>query len=203
MRRLVRGLGWLLFVVLLVTVVARLFFVEVAEVGHDDMAPTLRTSDQTAVYTRATLERGDVVVCEHPSEPGRKIVGRLLGMPGDVLSIRRGKLSLGGVAVGTTPGEPGTVEVVDGAGTRTLSVIRETLPSGRTYRTALDAGRPPELREVRVQSGYYLLSDQRTSGTDSRRYGEVHPSLCAGRAVLVLLPLRAPDGTSRALTSIE
>ena len=203
MRRLGRALGWLLLLSLIASLIARFFLIEIAEVGHDDMAPTLRLGDEVAVYKRATLERGDVVVCEHPSEPGRKIVARLLGLPGDRLSMSNGRLSIDGVEVGTTPGEPAMITIVDGATTRTRSVVRETLPNGHTYRTAVDPAGRQQLREVRVDTGYYLLSDQRATGTDSRRFGEVHPSLCQGRAVLVLLPGEAADGTSRALSPIE
>jgi len=201
MRRFLRGVGWFLLLSFILSVVLRFFLVEVAEVGHDDMVPTLRQGDQVAVWTLAKLERGDVVVCEHPSEPGRRVIGRLLGMPGDTLSMSRGgKLTIGGTPVGTTAGEPRTVPFPTPGGTpRTLDVVRETLPNGRTYLTAVDAAARTELREVRVESGYYLLSDQRSYAMDSRRFGEVPPGLCKGRAVLVLLPADAADGTSRGL----
>lgn len=202
MRRLGRGLGWFLLSTFILSVVLRFFFVEVAEVGHEDMLPGLRQGDQVAVWTMAKLERGDVAVCEHPSEPGRRVIGRLLGLPGDTLAISRGKLTLNGAPVGTTPGEPATVTAAGAGGpARPLDVVRETLASGRTYLTALDPAARTELGEVRVESGYYLLSDNRTRGTDSRRFGEVPVGLCKGRAVVVLLPADAADGTSRGVVS--
>lgn len=201
MRRLGRAFGWLLLLLFIGSVVARFFLLEVAEVGHQDMVPTLREGDQVGVFTQATLERGDVVVCEHPREPGRRVVARLMGLPGDVLKMSHGKLSLNGAPVGTTEGDPTTTTLRENDRTRTLSVVRETLPGGRTYLTSLDPAARNEISEVRVETGYYLLSDERTFGTDSRRYGEVHPSLCRGRAFTILLPA---DGTSRSMfTKVE
>ena len=201
MRRLLRVLGWLVLLVCALSVVARLLLLELAEVGHDDMAPTLRQGERLVVYTRATLERGDVVVCQHPTEPGRPIVGRLMGLPGDVLEMSRGQLSINGVPVGTTPGEPAETTVGSGDGARALRVVRETLSSGRTYLTAVDPAARLALRPVTVGTGYYLLSDERTRGSDSRRFGEVDPSRCLGRALWVLLPADRSDGTSRGVLS--
>lgn len=199
MRRLVRGLGWSLLLTFMLSVVLRFFLVEVAEVGHEDMLPTLRQGDQVAVWTQGKPERGDVIVCDHPTEMGRRVVGRLLGLPGDTLQMARGgRLSINGTPVGATPGEPRTVTYGgQGSTPRPLDVVRETLSNGRTYLTAVDPSARTELREVRVENGYYLLADQRTFGTDSRRYGEIPAGLCQGRAVVVLLPADAPDGTSR------
>lgn len=203
MRRLARGLGWFLLLSFILSVVLRFFLLEVAAVGHEAMLPTVQQGDEVAVLTMAKLERGDVVVCEHPNEPGRMVVGRLLGLPGDTLVMGRGgRLSINGTAVGTTAGEPATIAYRGtGRTAKTLDVVRETLASGRTYLTAVDPAARTELRETRIESGYYLLADQRTYGEDSRRWGEIPPALCKGWAFGVLLPAAAPDGTSRGVFS--
>jgi signal peptidase I len=203
MRRLARGLGWFLLLSFISSVVLRFFLLEVAAVGHEAMLPTVQQGDELAVLTMAKLERGDVVVCEHPNEPGRMVVGRLLGLPGDHIEIARGgRLSINSLPVGTTPGEPPTVAYRGtGRSQKTLDVVRETLGNGRTYLTAVDPSSRSGLWGTRVETGYFLLADQRTYGEDSRRWGEIPPALCKGWAFGVLLPAAAPDGTSRGVFS--
>ncbi|MBI2896043.1 MAG: signal peptidase I [Deltaproteobacteria bacterium] len=185
MRGLGRAAGWTLLVLLVAFVVAKFLLFEIEELGHDYMAPNILTGDQIAVYTRASPERGDVVVCEHPREPGRRVIGRLVGVAGDEVAIERGALFLNGTAVAVTSPEPDTFRLT---GDQELRLVRETLGSGRSWLTAVDPAHPVQMREVEVESGWYLLADNRPSGTDSRAFGEVHPSLCKGRAFLLLLP---------------
>jgi signal peptidase I len=47
------------------------------------MLPTLLPGDLALAAPVRRLERGDVVVVEHPGRPGYEMVKRLTGMPGD------------------------------------------------------------------------------------------------------------------------
>lgn len=211
MRGLARAAGWTLLVLLVAFVIAKFFFFEIEELGHDYMAPNILAGDQIAVYTHASPERGDVIVCEHPREPGRRVIGRLVGVAGDEVAIERGILRLDGKPVAITTPEPDTFRLAEAnpngeARARELRLVRETLGSGRSWLTAVDPARPVQMPEVRVESGFFLLSDNRSSGTDSRAFGEVHPSLCKGKAFLLLFPgpgqaIKAP--AERRFTWIE
>jgi hypothetical protein len=119
-----------------------------------------------------------------------------------------GVLALNGVPVAVTSPDPDDLHIVDAntSSTWDLEAVRETLGSGRTYLTAVDRARPVEMPATHVASGYFLLSDNRRHGSDSRTYGEVHPSLCKGKALLLLFPgpghgMKAPS--ERRLTPIE
>jgi hypothetical protein len=44
------------------------------------------------------------------------------------------------------------------------------------------------MRQVKVKSGYFLLGDNlgaSLGASDSRDYGEVHPSLCKGKVLTI------------------
>jgi len=56
------------------------------------MEPTLLRRDYIVSLTERTYHRGDIVVLRDPTEPGAYLVKRIVGMPGDILSIDGGAL---------------------------------------------------------------------------------------------------------------
>lgn len=62
------------------------------------MEPTLRAGDLVAVVPLVGPRRGDVVLVRDPREPSRVTVKRVLGLPGERLRVRRGRVLVDGVA---------------------------------------------------------------------------------------------------------
>ena len=104
------GLAILLAIVLALTL--RTFVVEGVRIPSGSMAPTLLPGDRVLVsrYAYGPLipftgfrpfgappRRGDVVVFENPRAPGRDLVKRVAGVPGDVIEIRDQVLLVNGV----------------------------------------------------------------------------------------------------------
>ena len=101
-------------------------------IPSESMVPSLEVGDRVVVskiaygYSRFSLpfdlgalfpheehrlfehmpHRGDVVVFMHPQEPGRVMIKRLIGLPGDVIEVRDGHLIINGQPVGLSDGEP-------------------------------------------------------------------------------------------------
>jgi signal peptidase I len=174
------------------------------------MLPTLYIGDYLAVakwpygYSRYSLpfgfpafegrilarlpKRGDVVVFRHPSEDN-DLIKRVIGIPGDIVAVRGGRLILNGqpvprealktVGIAVTANSPcrtvprATPVVAETAG-RAVCVYqayRETLPGGLSY-TVLDQvadGPADNFPATRVPAGrIFLMGDNRDDSLDSR-----------------------------------
>lgn len=75
--------------------------VHVYEIPSDSMLPTLRPGDRILVvrYFNHGPDRGDVVVFESPAGNGELLVKRVIGLPGDLVDSRMGRLRVGGYTV--------------------------------------------------------------------------------------------------------
>ena len=132
--------------------------------------------------------RGDVVVFRHPSE-NEDLIKRVIGLPGDTVEVRQGRLVLNGREVPQQPLPPAQVPVTPNSpcGSRVLPsplVIQgsggtvctyraylETLPGGPSYTVLdqVDSGPADDLAEVRVPAGHlFLMGDNRDDSLDSR-----------------------------------
>lgn len=72
--------------------------VQIYAIPSPSMAPTLQAGDQIVVtpYFRARPERGDVIVFRSPLGQNELIVKRVIGMPGDLVDSRLGRVRVGG-----------------------------------------------------------------------------------------------------------
>ncbi|HEY8427379.1 MAG TPA: signal peptidase I [Sandaracinaceae bacterium] len=209
MRDFVKGtlkfFGVLLVIVLAAGGVLYAFFVKVVEIGHNAMAPTLIFGDRVLVWNTQRFAFGDVALCRHPQQPGRYVVGRVVGRPGQVVSIERGVLRISGDAPATDV--RGTVLFADAETGRRVRMRHalEVLIDHDHHVFWREGSQPRMRRPHEVRSGLFLLSDNRTyDGEDSRTFGEVDPSTCIGRVFLRLTAAPSPPEVANgALDIIE
>ena len=113
-RRLRRELGLAVAAALGLALLVRGSLVELHRVTSSGMAPTLVPGDALLVsrlayavrlpYTSVALaelappQRGDVVVFDDPTDPSRRLVKRVVGLPGETVELREQVLLLDGVA---------------------------------------------------------------------------------------------------------
>jgi signal peptidase I len=113
-------------------------------------------------------ERGDIVVFALPRDPRQTYVKRVIGMPGDRLQMRAGKLFINGTEVPRQPVGPITVSL--GGATVSAMKYAETLPGGRTHDIIKVAEGPlDDTVEFKVPDGhYFMMGDNCDNSLDSR-----------------------------------
>ena len=166
-------------------------------------------------------DRGDIVVFRPAGQEQEDWVKRVIGLPGDRVGTRGGRVILNGrplaresaglVAIPISPNSP--CRVVDGAtpmvrataggGQECLyPAFRETLPEGESYLTIdqVDVARADDVAETIVPPGHlFLMGDNRDDSLDSRYspyeggIGLVPVENLVGRAMITFW---STDGTS-------
>ncbi|WP_084659212.1 signal peptidase I [Thermogemmatispora onikobensis] len=105
--------------------------------------------------------RGDVIVFVAPPNPSQDYVKRIIGVPGDVITIQ------------------GTTVIVDGVTLHETYV--DPRRQGNPYPSFSNRVVPPD--------SYFVLGDNRAGSSDSRDWGFVPRKNIIGRAALVYWPL--------------
>ena len=127
-------------------------------------------------------ERGDVIVFRLPRDPSTTYVKRLIGLPGDHVQLRQGRLYINDTMVprreaGTQDGDTIYVETLPASdgGTREHQILEST-----------DADRYDNTRIFVVPPGhYFMMGDNRDSSSDSRYWGFVPDSNIVGKAFMI------------------
>ncbi len=135
-----------------------------------------------------TPARGDVVIVE-PNGVREDYIKRVIGLPGDTLAVRQGRLFLNGVAVKSAvmpardlpldanqrcDGIPGGIQrLADGRQVCQVPIVRETLPNGVSYDTidtGYDATRgADDYGPIVIPAGHaFVMGDNRDNSSDSR-----------------------------------
>ncbi len=65
-------------------------------VAESSMQPTLRAGDYVIATPAAELARGDIVIYNDPADTGRDLIKRVIGLPGETVSISRGRVAIDG-----------------------------------------------------------------------------------------------------------
>ena len=134
-------------------------------------------------------ERGDVVIFKRPDAEGADWVKRVIGLPGDTVSLSAGAVFLNGRPIARRPvgkvtlryspnspcrAAPGAVQDLsrgNGQVSCRYPAYREVLPNGRSYLTfdQLQGGPGDDRATITVPAGrLFLMGDNRDDSLDSR-----------------------------------
>jgi signal peptidase I len=160
--------------------VIRPFFSEAFQIPSKGMVPTLIVGDHIMVdKLHHSVRRGDVVVFRWPPDPSVEYVKRVVGLPGDVVELAQGRLSINGAALPRERYQDECPTGPDGATAfedATPCVLWHETLDGRTYdigtETVLGEGRD-FVAQVVPAGAVFVLGDNRDNSSDSRMWGDV------------------------------
>lgn len=150
---------------LVIIIPIRYFLIQPFYVKGASMEPNFYDHEYLIIdeitYRFQSVQRGDIVVFRYPRNPQEYFIKRIIGLPGDKVQIKDGKVYVfnekdpNGVALD----EP---YLVPGTGTYSLSDEIITLGNDEIF----------------------VLGDNRNSSKDSRSFGPVNKSFITGRVLL-------------------
>jgi len=116
-------------------------------------------------------ERGDVVVLDSPAD-GNVLLKRVVAVPGDLVAVRDGHITIDGASVPVHEELGGWIETL----------------GGREHPVDMNAGGGPDLSAIRVpRRSYLVLGDNRGNSRDGRSFGWVTLDAILGRASAVCI----------------
>ena len=195
-RRAIRPWAGFAVLVGLLYLIARLFLVQTLVVTSHSMEATLLDGDFVVVNRAAVGSRipftntripgysrpefGDVFAFDSPTEPGNRIVKRLIGLPGDTIEMRQRILYLNGepkkepyLSAENRPDERNPLMLWQQA------YVVDNIRDG--YRPSRDNWGPL----VVPSDSFFMLGDNRDRSFDSRYWGFVGSTELIGRVMAI------------------
>ncbi len=149
-------------VVLAVVLAIRAFVVEAYVIQGKSMEPSFHDSERLLISKFAPrfedLKRGDIVIFHHPYEPGKRLIKRVIGLPGETIRLDDGRVFVNGDRL-DEPYLEGRFQ--DGYNMRSVELDAEH---------------------------YFLLGDNRGTSNDSRNMGPISRDAIVGKALVLFYP---------------
>ncbi|MBP2001144.1 signal peptidase I [Paenibacillus shirakamiensis] len=174
------AMEWLkaiLIAVVLVVLIRWLLFAPFI-VDGPSMQPNFHTGERIIVnkvlYDFRQPKYGEVIVFHVPAE-NRDFIKRVIGVPGDTVKVEGDTVTVNGKVVNET---------------YIQSALDEKHKNNQLYNVEADFPND-EVTEEKVPAGHvFVLGDNRSNSTDSRRIGYVDFSDIKGRADLIFWPMK-------------
>ncbi|HVB33644.1 MAG TPA: signal peptidase I [Patescibacteria group bacterium] len=158
-RRWLRDLAVALALAMFIVV----FLYQPVKVEGTSMAPGISNQERIFinkfVYHFEPIRRGDVVVFWYPLDPSKSFIKRVIGLPGDTVTIRSGHVYINGREI------------------REPYILPRYLDDDSYPPVHVPAGE------------YYVMGDHRDSSDDSRVFGPVPRRYIYGKAVFAYWPV--------------
>lgn len=158
-------------IALIIVLPIRLFIAQPFIVSGASMETTFSTGQYLIVdqltYHLEEPERGDVIIFRYPKDPSKFFIKRIIGLPGDTLSISG----------------------------HDVTITNATYPNGFTLEEEYILDKKPlgMITETLGEEEYFVMGDNRDASSDSRSWGVLQRDKIVGRAFLRLFPVNAID----------
>lgn len=156
-----------LAIVIFVVLPIRLWVAEPFIVSGDSMYPTFHNHDYLIIdsltYKVEDPKRYDVIVFKYPLDPSRYFIKRVIGLPGETVTIHD----------------------------KQITITSEADPEGFVVdRPDLDVDTYGEVTTSLGAYQYFVLGDNRPVSSDSRVWGSLDKDFIVGKPLLRLYPLQ-------------
>ncbi|MEX2013899.1 MAG: signal peptidase I [Parcubacteria group bacterium] len=150
---------------ILVVVPFRMYVAQPFIVEGASMDPTFHTGDYLIVdeltYHFKTPERGAVIIFKYPKDPSKSFVKRVIGLPGERVSITDGR-----------------VTIINTENPEGLTLDEPYVELKKSDNSVHDLG----------TGEYFVMGDNRLSSSDSRVWGPVPEDKIIGRPIIRFFP---------------
>jgi signal peptidase I len=169
-----------IIIAFILAVIIRTFVIQAFKIPSGSMRPTLTEGDIILVnkflygakipFTDLRLpkitdpHRGDCIVFIYPKNPKKDFIKRLVGLPGEVVEIRKGTIYINGKPILKLP----------------FSQVY--------YQNKGDLGQQGQAVKI-PDDHYFVLGDNSVNSEDSRVWGFVPKNNILGKAILIYWPL--------------
>lgn len=158
----------------------RIFIAQPFVVQGNSMYPTFKGGEYLIVNELTKYigkyERGDVVILRYPNDPSKYFIKRVIGLPGDTVTVTDGEVSI------TSP-------------TRTTPLVLHEdyvkYPKRDSSSRTLD------------EHEYFVMGDNRAQSSDSRVWGPVPDRLMDGKALIRLFPFTRMNWKPGSLETLQ
>ncbi|MCK5027000.1 MAG: signal peptidase I [Candidatus Pacebacteria bacterium] len=165
------------FLALIIVAPIRFFIAQPFIVHGASMDPTFATGQYLIIdeisYRFEEPKRGDVVVLRYPKEPNKFFIKRIIGLPGETLTIKNGNVTI----TDKNTEIPFAIEEPYVIHTKTDHSDDEII----------------ELSNTESNREYYVMGDNRAASLDSRSWGTLPERLIVGKALIRLFPFDKID----------
>ncbi len=123
-------------------------------------------ADLTAYVDVGEVQRGDVIVFRYPESPEHVFVKRVIGLPGETVSGKDGRIFINGVALSALVAG---VKATERAGEATYGIRLASPCQDQPYKLSVPAG------------SLFVVGDNRCNSRDSRHWGFLPFPMVLGR----------------------
>lgn len=169
--------------IVIIVFIVRTYIAQPFIVDGESMAPHFHTGHYLIIdelsYRIGAPQRQDVVVLRYPQQPSRFFLKRIIGMPGDRVQIKDGKVYIT------------NLEHPDGY------ILNEPYETQKTYQAGT-------YKDVTLADGeYFVMGDNRAGSSDSRAWGILPRENIVGRALFRLFPIKMAAVTPASLDDFQ
>jgi signal peptidase I len=182
----------------------RQFAVEAFKIPSASMVPTLRIGDHllvnkfiygpripftdTRIFSWKEPKRGEIIVFKFPLDESKNFIKRVVGLPGDKIEIRKGKLFINDAAVPLS--DNGTYDDKDQSSgsypSARAELLDEQLGAVKHHILYLhDQSGVHFGPELVPRDSVFVMGDNRDNSQDSRVWGFVKYNKIIGRALII------------------